>query len=64
MKEISKHLFRILLPFELDNMKIAFLQIFLVLLCLSAQAQKVLNNRAEQRGQVFLRYSDEYSNNY
>ena len=32
-------------------MKIAFLQIFLAVLCLSAQAQKVSNIRAEQRGQ-------------
>jgi formylglycine-generating enzyme required for sulfatase activity len=39
-------------------MKIAFLQIFLVLLCLSAHAQKVSNIRAEQRGQdIVLFYS-------
>lgn len=35
-------------------MKKAFLQIFLVLLCLSAQAQKVSNIRAEQRGQEIV----------
>ena len=39
-------------------MKKAFLQIFLVLLCLSAQAQKVSNIRAEQRGQdIVVLYS-------
>ena len=35
-------------------MKKAFLQIFLALLCLSAQAQKVSNIRAEQRGQEIV----------
>jgi TonB family protein len=35
-------------------MKIAFLQIFLAVLCLSAQAQKVSNIRAEQRGQEIV----------
>ena len=39
-------------------MKKAFLQIFLALLCLSAQAQKVSNIRAEQRGQdIVVLYS-------
>ena len=39
-------------------MKIAFLQILLALLCLTAQAQKVSNIRAEQRGQdIVVLYS-------
>jgi len=39
-------------------MKKAFLQIFLAVLCLSAQAQKVSNIRAEQRGQdIVVLYS-------
>ena len=39
-------------------MKKAFLQIFLALLCLSSQAQKVSNIRAEQRGQdIVVLYS-------
>ena len=39
-------------------MKKAFLQIYLVVLCLSAQAQKVTNIRAEQRGQdIVILYS-------
>jgi formylglycine-generating enzyme required for sulfatase activity len=43
-------------------MKIAFLQIFLALLCLTAQAQKVSNIRAEQRGQdIVVFYSFETS---
>jgi FKBP-type peptidyl-prolyl cis-trans isomerase len=43
-------------------MKKAFLQIYLVVLCLSAQAQKVSNIRAEQRGQdIVVLYSLETS---
>ena len=43
-------------------MKKAILQIFLALLCLSAQAQKVTNLRAEQRGQdIVVFYSLETS---
>ena len=39
-------------------MKIVFLQIFLAVLCLSAQAQKVSNIRAEQSGQdIVILYS-------